>query len=230
MGISRAVRYRVGRLVAVEGIDASGKSSLAQAMVANLDDRGIPAVVVSRATVPRLLSGYPASHLDTLASLIWDYPDDAHTSELGFWHWAKLLGAWYSAVDHLIVRPGIGTGAIMIADSWIYKYVARFALDLGLVDALNCFSEVSEPDRVVWIDIAPELCAQRRSNLRATERGEWIGRSGGVADFVEYQHRVRAQFASLAARKIWQSVISVDPPTIMGQRVCDELIKDWPIA
>ena len=219
-------QHRRGRLIAIEGIDGCGKSSLAGAIFEILDADHIPALLVSRTTVPELAGGYSGSHLRDLARLIWDYPKDAHTSTLGFWHWSKLLGAWFSALDYALVQPALARGQIVIADSWFYKYAARFSVEIGLAEALDCFAEIASPDRVAWLDIPPEICARRRSSLRTTERGEWTGHSDGVESFINYQRRVRGQFALLAAARDWYTTSSPDISAVIAQRMYSELILD----
>jgi len=218
-------KLRAGRLIAIEGIDASGKSSVANEIVATLARRGVRSLLVSRRTVPLLSTGYVRDHLRELASLIWEYPQDAHTTELGLWHWTKLLGAWYCAVDYAVVRPALSDGATVVADSWIYKYIARFALEMDMAKAFECFANISTPHRVVWLDIAPSVCAARRAHTRATERGEWISGLGGQDSFVEYQGRVRAVYGNLAESGTWQIVTSLDAPMALAERISIGLVK-----
>jgi thymidylate kinase len=206
-----------GRLIAVEGIDGSGKSTVAREVARSLDARGADAVLVSRETVPDALDGYRAGHLRTLRGLIWEYPPTARTSELGFSHWAQLLGAWFAAVDHAVVRPALERGACVVADSWYYKFVARFAVAVGLHDAEQVFRGISVPDAVLWLDTPPEVCLRRRSDLRTTETGEWQRETGGADGFVAYQGAVRTMYRRLAAAHSWKVVGSVEAPSVAAE-------------
>jgi thymidylate kinase len=200
-----------GRLVSCEGIDASGKSTVARLLADRIAADGRQVLFLDRKSAVASLDGYLADHLAALRSLIWEYPPDAMTSRLGFTHWSHLIGAWFAAVDHTVVRPGLDRGLWIVADSWFYKFAARFALSQGLQEGLAPFAGVSRPDTAVWLDVPPEECVLRRSELRSTERGEWQGLDGGARTFVEYQGRVRQVYRELAGREAWFTMGSASP-------------------
>jgi thymidylate kinase len=196
------------RLVAVEGIDGSGKTTVARRLVRALRKAGGEAVLVSRETVPDALDDYRAAHLRSVRGLIWDYPPDARTSDLGFGHWRHLLAAWFAAVDHAVVQPALARGAFVVADSWYYKFVARFAVATGLARAQEAFAGISEADLVLWLDTPPDVCLRRRPELRSTEAGEWTRADGGADGFLAYQSAVRETYGRLARSRSWTAVAS----------------------
>jgi thymidylate kinase len=208
-----------GCLVAVEGIDGSGKSTLAAELTRVLAGRGQHATLVDRRTAPGAAGGYPGSHLHALRQLIWEYPQGARTSLLGFGHWSRLLASWFAAVDHTVVRPALEGGGWVVADPWYYKFAARFALSVGLDDALALFAGTSTPGAVVWLDVAPEECASRRTDPRRTESGEWQGGEG----FVRYQRAVRSQYVTLAAANGWCVVTAPDAHALVD-KLCREAL------
>lgn len=216
---------RSGRFIAVEGIDGSGKSSVAAELARDLTASGASAVLVDRHTAPGLAAGYPGSHLRSLAALIWEYPVSAHTSRLGFGHWSHLLAAWFHAVDHLVVRPALAEGAYVVADSWCHKFVARFALTVDLPRAQAVFAGVSVPERVLWLDVPPEVCMRRRTQLRATERGEWQGLDTADDGYLAYQAGVRSMYRALATAGGWRVLTAVDRAAVRAElrRELDEL-------
>jgi len=206
---------RAGRLVAVEGIDASGKTSLAELVVAALVGRGERALLVNRATAPDLATGYPGDHLRALRRLIWEYDADARTSVLGFEHWAHLIAAWFTALDRVVVRPALDTGHVVVADSWYHKFAARFAVQVGLGRATAIFRDVTEPDDVLLLDVPPEVCAARRAVVRTTEAGEWQGLSAEAGGFVAYQSRVREGYLAMAAESGWTTLPAAEPDELL---------------
>jgi dTMP kinase len=213
-----------GQLVAVEGIDASGKSTVAHEVVSRIAETGRRAMLLDRRSATALVAGYLAEHLGGLRSLIWDYPQAARTSQLGFEHWRHLLVAWFHAIDHVAVRPALADGALVVADSWFYKYVARFALTCGLAGAERSFCGVSVPVAVAWLDADPAVCVRRRANARATESGEWLGLDGSERAFVTYQRRIREVYIRLAARHDWSRIDPEDLDTTVD-RVCSRVLE-----
>lgn len=205
------------RFVALEGIDASGKSTLAAELVAELRRAGEPALLVDRATAPAAAGGYPGAHLAALRALIWEYPADAQTSSLGFAHWSHLLAAWFAGVDHTVVTPALAAGSWVVADPWYYKFATRFAVTVGLDEALAAFAGISAPGTVVWLDVAPDVCAGRRTDLRSTEAGEWQGKDRGRDSFVDYQDSVREHYGTLAASLGWHTVTAPDAASLAGR-------------
>jgi len=199
--------------LSVEGIDASGKSTLARELVARLDP---PALLLDRRAAVARLDGWPAEHLAGLRRLIWDYPPGTATSRLGFGHWSRLLGAWFAAVDEVVLRPALVTGTVVVADSWWPKFAARFALTVGLPAAEAVFVGISRPSLVVWLDVPPADAVRRRSRLRSTERGEWAGLAGDDAAFVDYQGQVRDVYARLAAAHGWHRVPGGRPDEVVA--------------
>ncbi len=185
----------------VEGLDACGKSTLARLLTRHLDSESGPAFLLTRRTATQRTGGYVTDHLAALRALIWEYPPHARTSDLGFGHWSALIGAWFHAVDHTLVRPLLATGTWVVADSWFHKFMARFTLQVGAADAAAPFRGLTSPDSVLWLDVPPEECANRRVEFRSTESGEWHAHADG---FVDYQRRVRGVYAELAERLGWE--------------------------
>ena len=196
--------------LAVEGIDASGKSTLARALADRLGG-----TLLDRRTAGAAADGWAAAHLAGLRRLIWEYPPGVATSQLGFGHWSRLLGAWFAAVDAVVLRPALDRGGVVVADSWWPKFAARFAVTVGPAAAAAVFDGVSAPDAVVWLDVPPEVAVRRRTELRGTEDGEWTGTPG----FLAYQGQVREAYAALAAAHGWLRVPAGPPGDVLAEAV-----------
>jgi thymidylate kinase len=209
------VRARsVGRLIVVEGLDACGKSTLAEMLARHLGGEGRPAFLLTRHTATERSGGYVTDHLTALRTLIWEYPPHARTSELGFGHWSALIGAWFHAVDHTLVRPLLATGTWVVADSWFHKFMARFTLQVGTAAAAAPFRGLTRPDSVLWLDVPPEECAHRRVEFRSTESGEWHAHADG---FVDYQRRVRQVYVELAEKLDWERLPPADVEEVAAE-------------
>jgi hypothetical protein len=174
----------------------------------------MPAFLLTRHTVTERSGGYVIDHLTALRTLIWEYPPHARTSELGFGHWSALIGAWFHAVDHTLVRPLLATGTWVVADSWFHKFMARFTLQVGAAAAAAPFRGLTRPDSVLWLDVPPEECAHRRAEFRSTESGEWHAHADG---FVDYQRRVRQVYVELAEKLDWERLPPADAPEVAAE-------------
>jgi thymidylate kinase len=199
-----------GGLISVEGIDASGKSTVARRLVDALAAEGHEVALLDRRTAVAATQGYVADHLAGLRQLIWEYPPDAVTSELGFGHWAALIGAWFHAVDHTVVRPALAAGRWLVADSWYFMFAARFALTVGATKAAAPFAGVTRPHSSIWLDVDPRECVGRRDRPRPTESGEWHRMDTGASSFIAYQDRVRAEYRMFASAGGWLRLESED--------------------
>lgn len=159
------------RLVAIEGIDGSGKTTLAATLTATLTGRGIS---VASQHEP---SDEPAGKL--LRSLSAD--DDRHPMTL----------ALLSAADRYDQQARLADQAcdLVISDRYYLSglaYHAADGIDQRFYQQLN--AGVRHPDLYLFLDVAPGIAARR---LRGRTRDRW--ERGGIATLVPecYQAALR---------------------------------------
>ena len=83
-----------GCLVCFEGIDGSGKSTVAQSVRDQLRMSGLPSVLIDR----KYVDGCPElvrSRLLAISEMVWDYPDNVQVGFLGDRHLIHLLVSWF---------------------------------------------------------------------------------------------------------------------------------------
>ena len=157
-----------GRLVALEGIDGAGKSTLAAALVRAAARHRVPAVARREPADPTL------GRLAQEASL-----RDPWT------------GAVYFTVDRFLARPALerdlARSSLVITDRSFYSTLAYQGSALGRA-AVRRIEELSHratrtPDRVVLLDLTPGE-ALRRLGRRGTGEALWsvAERSSGWRD------------------------------------------------
>lgn len=188
-----------GVFVAIEGIDGAGKSrTIDHIRKAPWFAREQAVLVDKRVVFP---AGYLAQHGETLRRLLWGEGLDQERNQVPDLHWVHLSASWFILVDHAIVRPALGAGRLVVADSWTAKQTARFALKPPAIsDALAAaLASVSVPDRTLFIDVDPEIAAERKAVFGYSETGQFDGYKGLTREnFLAYQGRVRASYFALA--------------------------------
>ena len=132
-----------GFLIALEGVDGSGKTTQARLLAAALKDRGLKATLTREPTdgrqgekLRRYLAG-PARHLSAAAELALFTADRR---------------------DHVrqVISPGLAAGLIVISDRYYYSSVAyqgALGLDPGAILALN--QAFAPPPDLVFILTLP---------------------------------------------------------------------------
>jgi dTMP kinase len=139
-------------LIAVEGIDGCGKTTLVARLAGALRDRGHTVLVVRRYM------------LDEITALWWrlvgaDLVDQRAT--------AQLAAADYAVGLQRIVVPALDAGNVVIADKYAYSHHVYFTLrgfERAELDAL--FGAIREPDHVLWPRMDPPAALER---LRRTD-------------------------------------------------------------
>lgn len=178
----------VGKLIAVEGADGSGRSTQIARLVEWLETSGHATVQV----------GLKRS---TLVS------EELERAQEGNILSRTTLSLFYATdfADQLenIIIPALKAGFIVLADRYIYTLMARDMVR-GMDEAWlkNVYGIAPVPDAVFYLSIEAEELVQRNLSKNATldywESGMDIGLSRDVFDsFVEYQTKMQSAFRKL---------------------------------
>ncbi len=178
----------VGKLIAVEGADGSGRSTQIARLVEWLETSGHATVQV----------GLKRS---TLVS------EELERAQEGNILSRTTLSLFYATdfADQLenIIIPALKAGFIVLADRYIYTLMARDMVR-GMDEAWlrNVYGIAPVPDAVFYLSIEAEELVQRNLSKNATldywESGMDIGLSRDVFDsFVEYQTKMQSAFHKL---------------------------------
>ena len=193
-----------GRLICFEGIDGSGKTTIACRVAKALGLENSRAAFVERrsADYPR---EYQTRRMALYHQLIWEYGDDP-IHELGDLHSLYIMAGWFAVLDGVKVRPLLERHEHVIVDNWYYKFAARYALkkDVDFRHVLDCFSRLTRPHAVVFLDVSPETAAARKTSFNLAETGSHDGFAGDPRDsFVRYQSAVSGVLRTFAAEEGW---------------------------
>jgi dTMP kinase len=172
-----------GRFIVVEGIDGSGKSTVAARIADELTRRG------RRVLRTREPGGTPLS--EKIRALLLD----AKNSEMVPFTELFLYMASRAQLVDAVIRPSLRDGIDVVCDRYYYSTAAyqgaagRVGIPVVLAVAEK-IAKFEKPDLVALLDVDPEV-AQKRDGIR-NDRVESKG--------LDYQKRVRAGFLKLAKR------------------------------
>jgi dTMP kinase len=196
---------RTGLLIALEGVDGTGKSTLGVALVGALRRRGLTAVLRHEPTDRTL------GRLAQEASV-----RDPWT------------GAVYFTLDRFLARPDLerelARSEVVVTDRSLYSTLAYQGSALGRA-AVRRLEELGPratvvPQRVVLLELSP-LEALRRLGLRSRHRGPLERR--------RTLGRVAARYRRLARRGHWLILDAHRPTSELVGAVLDDLATRLPV-
>jgi dTMP kinase len=218
-----------GRLICFEGIDGSGKTTVAHRVAAELERKSGNAVFLERrgTDYPK---DYQSKRMALYHQLIWEYGDDP-IHELGDLHSLYIMAGWFAVLDLVKVRPMLTRQSYVLMDNWYYKFAARYALkkEVDFAHVLRCFGELTVPDTVVLLDVDPEVAVRRKSTFNLAETGSLDGFQGDPREsFVRYQSAVRDVLRTFAQDGQWivVGVTQADSEEAVVARVLDLLPRE----
>lgn len=184
----------VSKYLALEGVDGSGKSTVASALADRLSREGITALVV------REPGGTPLG--EVVRELLLD------SQKLDEWAEVFLFAAQRAELASEVIGPALSAGTWVISDRSYYSSIAYQGRARGLGE--EKVREINEtglhgvvPDHVFVIDVEPGLALGRQ------DRPDRIGREGEA-----FQSEVRACYLDLAASEdkvtVVDGTLSVD--------------------
>jgi len=194
----------MGSLIVFEGIDGSGKSSLAQALIPLL---GAPYEYCSHKSIGES-HPHVAWSMRQLASLLWPEAERKHHAHLlppGYW--LALQVAWYEVLWEQVIKTKLASGTNLIVDGWVYKFMAKLLVEGEPGSKLYAhFGRlVQAPDRVILLQPSPTVVWQRKRGFSPFEMGSLSKFTDlGELSFINYQTRVEGELLGLARALSWQ--------------------------
>jgi dTMP kinase len=182
-------RFR-GRLIAVEGIDGSGKSTQVRLLLEWLQAAGVPAYLTAWNSSPLVhgaLRRAKARHLLT-------------PETFSLMHAADLADRWEREV-----QPRLRAGQVVLADRWVCTALARDgARGLSPEWIRRVYAFAPRPRLTVYfrlpVDVAVGRIVASRPQLKYYEAGLDLGLAADApASFLLFQQRVSAAYESLVA-------------------------------
>jgi dTMP kinase len=199
----------VGYLLAIEGIDGSGKGTQAQRLLARLEAAGRRATLIS----------FPRYEATFFGRAVGQYLDGTFGS-LGQVHpfFASLLFAGDRFESRALLSDALATHDVVVLDRYVASNVAHQAARLAggererLIQAIEQLEfqiyRMPRPDRIVLLDLGV-ACAQRL--IASKPARSYTERPADIQEAdAEYLSRVRDLYLDLARREPNWSVIDCE--------------------
>ncbi len=197
------------RYIALEGVEGTGKSTVALRLADHLRSTGRDAIVV------REPGGTPAG--EGIRELL------LHGDHLEPWTEALLFAAQRAQLVADVVRPALAAGTWVISDRTVYSSLAYQGGGRGLgvetVRTVNAAGLLGTwPELVVLLELDPAIGLSRQSTA------DRIGAEG-----VHFQQRVAETFAGLAQKEpdVFRSVAADRPLSEVVAAVIDIVEQRW---
>ncbi|MDE0266551.1 MAG: dTMP kinase [Thaumarchaeota archaeon] len=192
-----------GRLIVIEGPDASGRSTQIELLTTQLEAEGYAV----------LNTGLTRSEIIGQGIL-----EAKRNISLG----VRTLAMFYAAdfadqLEHKII-PALQAGYVVLADRYIYTLMARNTVrGIRRSWSSNLYSFALVPDMTFYLDVDPYVLVHRvfakRQSLDYYESGADMGISKNMYDsFIKYQQRLAREFGILE-QKYGLNIINGNRPT-----------------
>jgi dTMP kinase len=200
-----------GRLITIEGIDGSGKSSVAQCLVKCLEERG-RTVLLTKEPGGTELGGTLRTILHTQKDRVGDVAE------------FLLFAADRAQHFEQIIIPALAKGTIVISDrmadsSLAYQGYGR-GLDREMIKKINAWAmQYQAPNIVLYLRLDP---ASARERVRARHQALTSFEREGV----DFWQRVSSGYEEIFAAR--QNVITLDarlPLASVCKQACDAVLK-----
>lgn len=213
-----------GKLISLEGIDGSGKSTCASLLCQKLNpDKKI--VFINRKSIPTT-NEYIELHMKYIYAILWGKGEvfskapNVEYNGLNPEHWRHLMIAWYSAFEQHMIFPILEKGVSIITDGYIYKEIVKSVYSTGKLETAKEFDFLYKPDIVFYLTASPDECQRDASHTSRVEAGTFVDLQN---NFVKHQTKMKAIYDQLAADNHWITIVRDKD----ANRTCNEIIKAY---
>lgn len=184
----------------IEGIDGSGKTTIAKQLVEKSNGKYL---YVNRKSILGG-DGFIQNQMEKVSQLMWTENNGELDHLLPVDYWINLQLTWYSLLQEFIIKPNIKKN--IIVDGWFYKFWARLEtqnIDINYLK--SSFQRIIKPDHVVLLTVNVDNIINRKKILKKYEEGSHIGLSG-KSGYVRFQNLTENNLEKYAQEYNWKRI------------------------
>lgn len=213
----------MSKLIIIEGIDGSGKTTLAKHLK---DCLGEKAYFLSKKSM-EANTDFQKQFMSEIKPILWERKPTEPISEIDEESWLYLHMLWYHMLQKFVITNKLKNYEYVIMDGWYYKFLARHFVNkkMETSTAELLVKRLLQPDKVFLLNVSPEICFKRKDQIKASECGAHEkGQKTELAinDFCEYQEKVYAVYVEILS----ESNLSIIDASQAIENVLDEIIKE----
>jgi len=215
-------------LVSIEGLDASGKTTLLNALCDKLKQNH-NIFVFNRKVLKIDDTTFFGHRLNLMQELLFSCNPEDDLTEIPESTWVYLNVAWYEIISNKIITPNVNN-MICITDSWIYKRISRFSL-------LSCFNDyevewlyrnVYKADYTFFINANPEQVWPRREIHSKKDFG-FLNNDFNYCtkeNFINYQTKIYNNYIEYVKKYKWIIINPHDSVDISCRVIIDHILNN----
>ena len=188
----------MAKLIVLEGIDGSGKTTVAKQLKKRL---GNEACFISKKSIDANTI-FQKQFMTEINPILWGRKADEAIHEIDEETWLYLHILWYHMLQEYVVVPKLKEYKYVVMDGWFYKFLARHyvnnKMEYDVADYLT--KRLLTPDHIFLLNASPELCYNRKTNIKTSECGIHEDKSSTEVSFLrfcKYQDKVYAAYLKI---------------------------------
>lgn len=199
----------MSKLIVLEGIDGSGKTSITKRIKEIMEAEGCSVFCVSKKN-PIISDKEMKSYVDMLKSIIWHAKADGIPWEfLDGTQWILQVALWYSVLNKQYIKELEKEYDYLLIDGWFYKLYARSQFNQNvhksLIEELLAFLKID--GNIFLLKNDPRECWKRRPEFKRTEiapYGDLI--QDPYSSYVDFQEKVQNRMLEMADQEKWNII------------------------
>ncbi|MFR3142006.1 MAG: dTMP kinase [Lacrimispora saccharolytica] len=218
----------MGKLVIIEGIDGSGKTTISKQLNDILSTM-YKSIYINRKNF-EVDSVFVNKFMSNIKKSLWESTSTDPINEIDEEGWLYIHMLWYHLFQKNYLEPMLEQYDYVIMDGWFYKFWARHLTNGGVdIDySKQIISRLCKGDIVFYLKVNPDVCFYRKENCNQAELGILGDTKGSSPEerFVDYQSKVQIQYEQMSRELKFVDLDANCKITYIIEQIIDYLEKD----